>query len=201
MRMRTTEPVVAAAAGTKMQEPAGDGPGLAIEDGVIGQVEVSQLRDTLGDLQARSRAGARHLMSHPAVQELANDPRLLSLAQGHLGRGAVPYRATLFDKSGPPIGWSSGTKTPRCRCGSVATSTAGARGPSKLASSTRTPRRASSSASLPCESTWTIPIQRTVHFECFPEPTAEECCPIRRSRTWPPRLGRRNASWGLAVSS
>ena len=49
---------------------------------------------------ARSRAGARHLMSHPAVQRIAHDQRLLKLARATLGPGAVPYRATLFEKSG-----------------------------------------------------------------------------------------------------
>jgi ectoine hydroxylase-related dioxygenase (phytanoyl-CoA dioxygenase family) len=48
---------------------------------------------------SRSRAGARHLMSHPAVNAVAHDPRLLGLAADFVGPSAVPYRATLFDKS------------------------------------------------------------------------------------------------------
>jgi ectoine hydroxylase-related dioxygenase (phytanoyl-CoA dioxygenase family) len=39
-------------------------------------------------------------MKHPAVAEAANDRRLLRLARCRLGEGAVPYRATLFEKSG-----------------------------------------------------------------------------------------------------
>jgi hypothetical protein len=50
-------------------------------------------------LATRSRAGARHLMKHPAVSDVANDPRLLAIASGFLGTSALPYRATLFDKS------------------------------------------------------------------------------------------------------
>ncbi len=38
-------------------------------------------------------------MSHPDVADLASDPRLLDIAHDFLGPVAVPYRATLFDKS------------------------------------------------------------------------------------------------------
>ena len=48
---------------------------------------------------ARYRAGARHLMGHPAIAELASDKSLLQIARLWVGPGAVPYRATLFDKS------------------------------------------------------------------------------------------------------
>jgi Phytanoyl-CoA dioxygenase (PhyH) len=47
----------------------------------------------------RSRAGARHLMRYPIVQQLARDPRLLTIAARFVGATSVPYRATLFDKS------------------------------------------------------------------------------------------------------
>jgi ectoine hydroxylase-related dioxygenase (phytanoyl-CoA dioxygenase family) len=47
----------------------------------------------------RSRAGARHLMRHPPVAAIASDPRLLGLAREWIGPSAIPYRATLFDKS------------------------------------------------------------------------------------------------------
>lgn len=49
---------------------------------------------------AQGRAGARHLMSIPAVAALAFDVRLLELARRSLGESALPYRATLFEKSG-----------------------------------------------------------------------------------------------------
>jgi ectoine hydroxylase-related dioxygenase (phytanoyl-CoA dioxygenase family) len=38
-------------------------------------------------------------MKHPAVSGVANDTRLLAIASGFLGPSAVPFRATLFDKS------------------------------------------------------------------------------------------------------
>jgi ectoine hydroxylase-related dioxygenase (phytanoyl-CoA dioxygenase family) len=43
-------------------------------------------------------------MSNPAVSSLADDPRLLNIASGILGCAAVPFRATLFDKS-PESNW------------------------------------------------------------------------------------------------
>jgi len=47
----------------------------------------------------RSRAGIRHAMRVPAVAGVARDPRLQQVAQAVLGSLAIPYRATLFDKS------------------------------------------------------------------------------------------------------
>lgn len=52
----------------------------------------------------RSRAGARHLMHHRVVQQVAYDPRLVALASRFLGPSAIPFRATLFDKS-PDKNW------------------------------------------------------------------------------------------------
>jgi hypothetical protein len=49
---------------------------------------------------ARSRAGARHLMAHPAVRNLATREELRAIARCFVGAGALPYRATLFEKSG-----------------------------------------------------------------------------------------------------
>ena len=63
----------------------------------------------------RSRAGARHLMSHPAVQHVASDERLLEIARGELGPAAAPYRATLFEKSGESnwlVVWHQDTALP-----------------------------------------------------------------------------------------
>ena len=52
----------------------------------------------------RLRAGARHLLGLPLVRDLANDTRLVALAADALGASAVPFRATLFDKS-PESNW------------------------------------------------------------------------------------------------
>jgi ectoine hydroxylase-related dioxygenase (phytanoyl-CoA dioxygenase family) len=56
-----------------------------------------------GNLE-RSRAGARHVLTVPVVRCLAGDSRLLAIANQFLGPAAVPFRATLFDKS-PTANW------------------------------------------------------------------------------------------------
>ena len=75
-------------------------PGFRIVDGVLDPAETSDLLRTLEASPLPSgRAGARHLMKHPAVAGVANDPRLLAIARAFVGPSTVPYRATLFDKS------------------------------------------------------------------------------------------------------
>jgi ectoine hydroxylase-related dioxygenase (phytanoyl-CoA dioxygenase family) len=79
--------------------------GYRIVSGVLGARETSDLLRSLESASLpRSRAGARHLMAHPDVQGLAHDPRLLAIACEFLGMSAIPYRATLFDKS-PDRNW------------------------------------------------------------------------------------------------
>jgi ectoine hydroxylase-related dioxygenase (phytanoyl-CoA dioxygenase family) len=66
----------------------------------------------------RSRAGARHLMTVPEVLSVARDPRLLSIAARWIGEVAVPYRATLFDKSDGSnwlVVWHQDTALPLAR--------------------------------------------------------------------------------------
>jgi len=77
----------------------GADPGFDIEFDVLASGEVLHLAKALEAVESRSRAGARHLMSHPAVAKVASDPRLLTIARRWLGPSATPYRATLFDKS------------------------------------------------------------------------------------------------------
>lgn len=63
----------------------------------------------------RSRAGVRHLMSNPAIAEFAQDHRLIDLASRALDRAAIPFRATLFEKSGEKnwlIPWHQDTALP-----------------------------------------------------------------------------------------
>src|SRR5215475_11006814 len=77
-----------------------DRSGFWIEDEVFSDRECDDLIKAapLG-LQGRSRAGARHLMAIPAIEAAAKDERLLRIARRALNQGAVPFRATLFDKS------------------------------------------------------------------------------------------------------
>jgi ectoine hydroxylase-related dioxygenase (phytanoyl-CoA dioxygenase family) len=90
--------------------------GYHIVSGVLDPVETGAL---LGAIEAldltRGRAGARHLMRHAAVNDIANDPRLIAIAREFLGPSAVPYRATLFDKSSARnwlIPWHQDTALP-----------------------------------------------------------------------------------------
>jgi ectoine hydroxylase-related dioxygenase (phytanoyl-CoA dioxygenase family) len=60
---------------------------------------VPVVRMLAANVAPRSRAGARHLLRIPAVEELATDRRLLEIASRFLGSTPIPFRATLFDKS------------------------------------------------------------------------------------------------------
>jgi ectoine hydroxylase-related dioxygenase (phytanoyl-CoA dioxygenase family) len=74
--------------------------GFAIIPDVVSEGSVSALLEHFrGAHLRRSRAGIRHALQHPAVIEIAQDLRLLDIARGILGSGAIPFRATLFDKS------------------------------------------------------------------------------------------------------
>jgi ectoine hydroxylase-related dioxygenase (phytanoyl-CoA dioxygenase family) len=90
--------------------------GFEIEEQVVSARECDALAAQLTEASISSgRAGARHLMSNNAVKELANDGRLLRIAQGALGESALPFRATLFAKSGAAnwlIPWHQDTALP-----------------------------------------------------------------------------------------
>ena len=74
--------------------------GLTLCPNVLASSECEAILQSLASSGVqRSRAGARHLMRHPVVAKVANDPRLRSLVTEGLGRPGVPFRATLFDKS------------------------------------------------------------------------------------------------------
>jgi ectoine hydroxylase-related dioxygenase (phytanoyl-CoA dioxygenase family) len=63
----------------------------------------------------RGRAGTRHLMKNPTVATLATDRRLLEIARNELGSQSVPFRATLFEKSGHAnwlVAWHRDTALP-----------------------------------------------------------------------------------------
>jgi hypothetical protein len=74
--------------------------GFSVTPGVVKQDETVSIADRLRELPLeRSRAGARHLMKHSVVADIARDLRMLELARQFIGPTADPYRATLFDKS------------------------------------------------------------------------------------------------------
>jgi hypothetical protein len=75
--------------------------GFWIEEDVLSHEECDSLVAALCENGAgRGRAGARHLMASPRVAGVASDERLLRIARRAVGEGAVPYRATLFEKTG-----------------------------------------------------------------------------------------------------
>jgi ectoine hydroxylase-related dioxygenase (phytanoyl-CoA dioxygenase family) len=79
--------------------------GFAIIPGVVSESEIEDLRAMLDRSELpRRRAGMRHALRNAGVAALARDSRLLAMAQEVLGRAALPFRATLFDKS-PTSNW------------------------------------------------------------------------------------------------
>lgn len=83
-----------------------DAEGYAILPEILGEEEVAELEECFADGTAlrRSKAGVRHVLSSPVVTNIANGMNLLGIAQHIVGGGAVPFRATLFDKS-PASNW------------------------------------------------------------------------------------------------
>lgn len=72
--------------------------GFAITTNVFRTDELSAI-GTLLNVEGRSRAGRRHLLAEEPVRALASDRRLLELAAEALDATAIPFKATLFDKS------------------------------------------------------------------------------------------------------
>ena len=65
----------------------------------------------------RTKAGARHVLGVPVIHDLASDSKMLELAGRFLGPSAVPFRATLFDKSARAnwlVVWHQDTALPLC---------------------------------------------------------------------------------------
>jgi ectoine hydroxylase-related dioxygenase (phytanoyl-CoA dioxygenase family) len=79
--------------------------GFSVMHDVFPSSECTRILDHLANWTVgRGRAGTRHLMTCPAVSSLANDKRLIALASTALSQPAIPYRATLFEKS-PKSNW------------------------------------------------------------------------------------------------
>ena len=79
--------------------------GYSIVPGVFTRSDLSFVSQELCKPQLkRSRAGARHLMSLRSASRLAQNAALIGIARGVLGAEALPFHATLFDKS-PDSNW------------------------------------------------------------------------------------------------
>jgi len=82
-----------------------DQTGYGIAPGILSESETRDLLDKLvGAGLPRSRAGIRHLMGNPGVSRIAHGENVLATVKGILGKSAIPFRATLFDKS-PSSNW------------------------------------------------------------------------------------------------
>jgi len=92
--------------------------GFAIIPPVLLDPDISKLEQAFACADVRrSKAGVRHALKHSAVAEVAHDERLLDIARCVLGSGAVPFRATLFDKSPNSnwlVVWHQDTALPLC---------------------------------------------------------------------------------------
>jgi ectoine hydroxylase-related dioxygenase (phytanoyl-CoA dioxygenase family) len=74
--------------------------GFSILPATFQRHEMEELtRDVQQSELRRSRAGIRHALRHEGIRDLAVDRRLFNLVREILGQDAVPFRATLFDKS------------------------------------------------------------------------------------------------------
>jgi len=79
--------------------------GFAIIPNAVSLEAISDLRAELSNNSVRrGRAGVRHAMKLPGVAKIASERKLLEIAREILGGQAVPFRATLFDKS-PDANW------------------------------------------------------------------------------------------------
>jgi len=79
--------------------------GYSIVEGVFARTDMERVLEGLSAAELeRTKAGARHVLGVPVVQDLAADPRMSTIATEFVGPGAVPFRATLFDKS-PSANW------------------------------------------------------------------------------------------------
>jgi ectoine hydroxylase-related dioxygenase (phytanoyl-CoA dioxygenase family) len=90
--------------------------GFAIVRGVLSAHDFDSLVTEITEPEVRrSRAGVRHAMRFACVQVLAKDQRLLGIAQTILGDGAMPFKATVFDKSSTAnwlVAWHQDTALP-----------------------------------------------------------------------------------------
>lgn len=94
--------------------------GFAIIPNVLGRTDVDALLAELSQTELpRSKAGIRHALKLPAFAKIASSTPLLGIAREALGNEAIPFRATLFDKS-PTANWLVvGTRIQHYHCASA----------------------------------------------------------------------------------
>lgn len=90
--------------------------GFWIEEGVLQPSECDELIEHLNQsAENRSRAGIRNLMAVPEISTIANDRRLIDITNRMFGQPLIPFKATLFEKSGKAnwlVAWHQDTTIP-----------------------------------------------------------------------------------------
>lgn len=90
--------------------------GFAIIPGAVSLADVAGILDSLMQFGVRrSRAGSRHILSHPVVAATAQSASMLAIAREILGPQTFPFRVTLFDKSQTAnwlVAWHQDTALP-----------------------------------------------------------------------------------------
>jgi len=80
-------------------------PGFVVHEAVFPAREMHIIAASIENASLpRSRAGARHVLGFEPIAQLGNDERMIYLASRWLGARAIPFKATLFDKS-PDANW------------------------------------------------------------------------------------------------
>jgi ectoine hydroxylase-related dioxygenase (phytanoyl-CoA dioxygenase family) len=88
--------------------------GFAVVPSVVTPKQIESSLAILSDV-TRSRAGARHLLVNERIRALSETARLQKIATEILGKRAIPFRATLFDKSTAAnwkVSWHQDTALP-----------------------------------------------------------------------------------------
>src|SRR5678815_2990274 len=91
-------------------------PGYLIEENILSIEECSTLIGAIENSNvSQNLGGVRHLMANATVRDIANDKRLRTVASNFLGETAIPYKATLFSKTGKAnwlVAWHQDTALP-----------------------------------------------------------------------------------------
>lgn len=74
--------------------------GYWITECVFSSEECDEILSRVEKIHKRGKAGARNLMTYPFVAVIANDSRLLSICEELTSKELIPYKATLFQKTG-----------------------------------------------------------------------------------------------------
>ncbi|MGQ0543091.1 MAG: phytanoyl-CoA dioxygenase family protein [Blastocatellia bacterium] len=91
-------------------------PGFWIIERLLTDEECDRiLKVILQNLKGRTKAGIRNLMAVSEISELANDEHVLLLTERISGKRLIPFKATLFEKTGKAnwlVSWHQDTTLP-----------------------------------------------------------------------------------------